>query len=51
MVLGCFFGFWSVLGTSKIDPDPSKVSVSPAREHDLQQKHVFFIKKGGPKHI
>ena len=39
-----FFRFWSVLGISKIDPEPSKVSVSLQLEHDFQ-KVMFFLNK------
>ena len=37
-----FFRYWSVPGTSQIDPDPSKVVVLLKREHDSQQI-MFFI--------
>jgi len=44
-----FFRFWSVLGTSQIDPDPSKVEVLLRPEHHFQKIMFFSIKNRGSK--
>ena len=41
---GGLFWFWSAMGTSKIEPDPSTVVVLLRREHDFQ-KIMFFYQK------